>query len=159
MIRFNDPDAIRAISEATTVPFVPTHHQCIARFDDAGNLLGGVLFTDYNVASIQIHVASFRHRWIDRELLWITMDYPFNKLGVKKLIGLVRESNKAAIDFDLHLGFTIEARIPDVFPDCGMVILGMYKSDARRYLEMRLPRLTFAGNTTRQRDGEEFTDT
>lgn len=146
MIRFNDPVAIEKISKAVSVPFIKSHHQCIARFE-GDELCGGVFFTDYNIASIQIHVASFRRRWIDRELLWITMDYPFNKLKVKKLIGLVRETNKAAIDFDLHLGFKVEARIPDVFEDCGMVVLGLYRSDALRYLEMRRPRFTFSGNT------------
>lgn len=82
-------------------------------------------------------------------MLWITFDYPFNKLKVNKLFGLVRESNKKALAFDTKLGFKVEARITDVFPAHeAMIVLAMYRDDCR-YLKMPVPRITFES----KRDG------
>jgi RimJ/RimL family protein N-acetyltransferase len=97
--------------------------------------MGGVLFTDYNYASAQIHVAAFQPNWVNRQLLWATFSLPFNLMGVNKLIGLVPESNKAAIKFDISLGFVLETRVEDVFPDGAMLVFGMYK-DQCRFLKM-----------------------
>lgn len=98
--------------------------------------MGGVLFTDYNVVSMQIHVASFKANWINRQLLWLTFDYPFNVCRVEKLLGLVPSANQKALDLDRHLGFKEETRVKDVFPDGDMVVLGMYRADCR-FLKMK----------------------
>ena len=145
MIRFNDPHATKLISQHCKVPFVPTHHQSIARYDRNDKLMGGVLFTDYNVVSAQIHVASFQPNWINKELLWVTFDYPFNQVGINKLIGLVPSTNVEALRFDMALGFVIETRVKDVFPDGDMLVLAMYKADCR-FLKMKRPTLTLGSN-------------
>jgi RimJ/RimL family protein N-acetyltransferase len=152
MIRFNDPQAIHEISRASRVPFIRGHHQCIARFDSNGRVLGGVFFTDYNTVSVQIHVASFRDRWTNKELLYLVFDYPFRRLGVNKLIGTVPENNKKAIAFNLNLGFNVETRVKDVLPEGDMLIMSMYKQDCR-FLSMRRPAPTFESN-----DGKEQSD-
>lgn len=136
MIRIDDPHSIEHISRACRVPFVKGFTKCIAVYDSTDKLAGGVFFTDYNVASMNIHVASFRPYWITPQFLWLTFDYPFNVCNINKLIGLVPESNKAAIKFDLNLGFVEEARIRDVFPEGAMIVFGMYKADCR-FLKMK----------------------
>lgn len=136
MIRLNDPHAVGLISTACKVPFDRRYHKCIARYGGDDQLMGGVLFTDYNVVSMQIHVASFKPNWINKQLLWLTFDYPFNVCRVEKLLGLVPSANKPALDFDLHLGFVEETRVKDVFPDGDMVVLGMYRNQCK-FLRMR----------------------
>ena len=69
-------------------------------------------------------------------MLWITFDYPFNQLGVKKLIGQVPSSNLKALEFDKKLGFKEEARISDVFPDGDLIVLSMRREDCR-WLKIR----------------------
>jgi RimJ/RimL family protein N-acetyltransferase len=151
MLRFNDPHAINLISKATKVPFVNSHHQCVARYGRDDVLLGGVLFTDYNVASMQLHVASFRPNWLNRELLWHTFDYPFVKLDVRKLILTIPTTNEPSLGLAFGLGFVLECRVTDVFPDGDMLVLGMYRDDCK-YLRMRPP-LTPESNY-----GQERTD-
>ena len=83
-------------------------------------------------------MASFRPRWIDRELLWLTFAIPFNIWGVDKLIAPAQSTNEKAVDFILHIGFTIETTIKDVFPDGDMLIMSMYRKSCR-FLNMRRP--------------------
>lgn len=143
-IRFNDPVAIESISRATSVPFKPQYDQCIARFSDDGVPLGGLFLTDYNVVSVQVHVAGLQKGWIDRALLWVAFDYPFRCLNIRKLIALVRQTNTPSLEFCAHMGFNVETRVTDVFPDGDMIVLGLYK-DQCRFLKMRPPRITFGG--------------
>lgn len=137
MIVFNDLAISRAISAGCNVPFNPDCDVSIGRVED-GRLLGGVIYNDYTGASISIHVASFDPNWIDRAMLWVTFDYPFNQLKVNKLFGQVPASNAQALAFDLHVGFKIEARIKDVFPDGDLILVSMYRDDCK-WLKMRPP--------------------
>lgn len=136
MIRVDDPHAVKHISKSSNVAFIRSHHKCIARYDRNDRLMGGVFFTDFNYASVQIHVASFAPNWINKQLLWLVFDYPFNHLKVKKLIGLVPETNKAAQSFDIGLGFVLETTVKDVFPNGDMLVFGMYREQCR-FLDMR----------------------
>jgi RimJ/RimL family protein N-acetyltransferase len=120
----------RAIAKAAGCFFNPECDHVISREED-GKLLGGVIFTGYTGASIGIHTASFDPRWINKDMLWITFDYPFNQLGVKKLFGQVPSGNLRALEFDLKLGFIEEARIPEVFPGEDLVVLSMRREDCR----------------------------
>jgi RimJ/RimL family protein N-acetyltransferase len=145
MIRFNDPDAIVAIANAARCRFVRGWDQCVARYDPNGDLLGGFLFTDYNVGSIQAHVAGFEPHWLDRSLLYLAFDYCFNRLNLKKVILTIRSTNDKSLAFAKHLGFNEETRVRDVFADADMLILCMYKAECR-FLSMRPPHITFEGN-------------
>ena len=137
-LKFNDPEAVERISKAIDVPFIWSHHQCVARVDSEGKIVGGIFFTDYNKASIQMHVAGFRPRWLDRELLWIAFDYPFNVLSVCKVISTIPCANKSSVAFCLKLGFTIEATIQDVFLNGGLHVASLYRNKCR-FLKMPRP--------------------
>lgn len=145
MLRLNAPHAVKLISEWTSVPFIPSHHTCIARYDSNDELMGGVIYTDYNVASIQIHVAAFKHTWLSRELLWAVFNFPFNACKVTKLLGLVRSTNARAIKLDLSLGFVLETTVKDVFPDGDMLVFSMLRENCR-FLKMKPPAITYGGN-------------
>ncbi len=131
MIVFNDPRAIEMISDAAHVLFIHGQHQCFARRGRDGSVLGGVIFEGYNRASIQIHVAGFAPNWLNRLFLSIVFDYSFNQLNVKKIIGIVKESNQHALRFDLKLGFVQEARIEDMFEDGAALIISMRREQCR----------------------------
>ena len=147
MIRLNDAHAVNLIASAAHVQFVPKLHQCVAEYDSRDILRGGVLFTDWMGGSVQVHVAGFRKNWASKALLFVTFDYPFKQLKIKKLIGLVPEENWKARNLNLHLGFKIEHLIEDVFNYKhglnGMYIMSMRREDCR-WLDMEPPRLNFA---------------
>lgn len=130
MIRFNHAfDGVR-IAEAAGCIYNDAVDNVIARWvgDD---LVGGILYQGYTGASVQMHVAGFRPRWLNRDLLWVAFDYPFTQLGVKKVFGQVGVHNTKALEFDRNLGFKEEARIADVYPEGDMILMSMYKSDCR----------------------------
>lgn len=108
--------------------------QVISRVE-GGELWGGVIYTGYTKTSIAMHVASFHPYWLNRRVLGLLFDYPFNRLNCEKVICFVRGGNKAALDFVLKVGYQVAARVRGVYPGRGfdgdMVILDMSKSSCR----------------------------
>lgn len=100
--------------------------------EEDGELIAGVVYDNYNGASICMHVAAIPgRRWMTREYLWFTFYYPFVQLGVKRITGLVPESNMTARKFDEHLGFELEAILRYAHPDGDMLVYRMFKEQCR----------------------------
>jgi len=118
------------IAKAAGCVFNPAVNHVISRTSQ-GNLAGGIIFQDYNIASVSIHAAGFEPRWLNNNMLWIAFNYPFEQLGVKKLVATVSSRNQRALDFNRKLGFKEEARISDIFPDADLVVLAMRREDCR----------------------------
>lgn len=104
--------------------------QCIGLERD-GEIIAGVLYDFANGASIYMHVAALGGNWLDREFLRVCFDYPFNQLGAKVVIGLVGSKNERARRFDEHLGFKLQAEIPDGHPDGSLLIYVLRREDCR----------------------------
>lgn len=104
-----------------------------------GELVAGVLFTNYTHASILMHVASDGSRhWITPAFLGAVFRYPFIQLGCRRVTGLVRADNFAAQRFDEHLGFRREGMMREGTTDgCDLILYGMLKSECR-FLQERL---------------------
>jgi RimJ/RimL family protein N-acetyltransferase len=80
----------------------------------------------------QMHIAAVSEvNWMSRDLLWAAFDYPFNKLGVKVILGQICGSNEDALRLNRHLGFKVVAEIPDAHMDGDLVIMAMRKEDCR----------------------------
>lgn len=111
-------------------------HRAIGLEED-GELIAGVVYDNYNGASICMHVAAVPgKRWMTKDYLWFCFYYPFEQLGVKRITGLVPESNKEARKFDEHLGFELEASMRDAHPDGDVLVYRMFKEDCR-FLRMK----------------------
>lgn len=149
MIRINDVHAINIIAKASQMQFVPHLHHCIAEYNSHDQLVGGVLFTDWNIASVHIHTALFGNKYcLGRQLLWLAFQYPFNQLRIKKLIALVPEWNEAARNLDLKLGFKIEYKVDDIYGNPEPLPNGVYimtmKREECKWLRMKPPNIEFA---------------
>lgn len=142
MIQFGNYDHEMAIEKAAELVFNPRCDVCLSRTDDEGNLLGGVIYTNYTGHSIQLHVAGFHPRWINREILWVTFDYPFNQLECEVIFAQVKESNKHALKFDLNIGFHEFMRLDDVYENEQVILLKMRREECR-HLNIK-PRTMFA---------------
>lgn len=105
-----------ALARAAGTDYNPKAHANLCRVRGS-DLVGGVIFSTYTGESIAIHMAGWRPTWINRDLLFMAFDYPFNQLGVKRMFGLVPESNTKALDMDIKLGFRIVSRIEGVYRD------------------------------------------
>jgi len=136
-IRFNETSDGYAIAGVAGASYNPITDQIIARITPRGNLMGGVLYSDWTGlgGSIHMHVAGFHPRWINRAMLTVCFDYPFNQLNVRKIFGQVPMDNERAIRFNEHFGFRKETVIYDTFPGdkpaCDMQLMSMYKDECR----------------------------
>jgi hypothetical protein len=142
MIEFGNKEHGFEIAEAAGCTFNPAVDQVISVTSE-GKLLGGNIYTGYTGVSIQLHMAGFQPNWASRDFLWVAFDYPFNQLGCKKVFGQVPETNTRALEIDLKLGFKIEAKIEDVFPDGACYVLALAREDCR-WLKLK-PRNLVAG--------------
>lgn len=95
-------------------------------------LLGGVILTDYTGESIAIHTASWVPRWVNRDLIFVVFDYPFNQLGVKRIFGRLPETYEWAHSFNLHCGFRDVARIEGVYEhNVAQIVMRLDREDCR----------------------------
>lgn len=131
MISFNIVEHGHRIAKEAGTHFNPAVDIVIARVSNSGELLGGVVYTNYTGASIGIHVAGFRPDWLNRDMLWVTFHYAFVQLGVKKVFAQMREANTKALEFNRKLGFKIVAKVADVFPDGACILSSLAREDCR----------------------------
>jgi len=97
-----------------------------------GNLVAGVVYSDYNGANMLMHVASDgSKRWLCREYLRVCFDYPFNQARVGRVTGLVGEGNVEARKFDEHLGFELETTLERAHPTGDLLVYVMWKRRCR----------------------------
>ncbi len=76
---------------------------------DGNELLAGTVYDHYNGATVNAHILV---KGLPTREWWVAIfDYPFNVLGVKKLIGQVPSTHSMARKLDEHFGFVEEARI------------------------------------------------
>lgn len=132
-VRFGNVDDGERIAQAAGTTFNWGVDPVIARVTPKGELMGGVLFSYWTGfdGSINMHSAGFHPRWVNRTMLWVCFDYPFNQLGVKKIFGQVPEDNERALRFNLNLGFEVEQMIKDVYPSGDMILMSMYREHCR----------------------------
>jgi hypothetical protein len=143
-IRFDHiPDGERIAASIGYIYYHPVHDHVIARVSQRDkSLMGGVVFTQSTGpgGSAIIHSAGFHPNWVNRTMLWLTFDYPFNQIGVEKLFGQVPANNAEALKFNENLGFTVEHVIKGVYPEEDMLLMSIVR-DKCRFLKMRIPKL------------------
>lgn len=110
----NDPEDGQEIAAAAGAYFNPACDNviCHHRGDER---LGGQILTGYTGESISGHTASWSPHWINRDMIFMCFDYPFNQLGVKRIFGQVPEDNWHALEFNRKMGFKQVARIEGVY--------------------------------------------
>ena len=135
--------------DCTDNPWVPGVYQAIGLIEVAENgserQIAGVLFNEFNGASIQMHVAAEPGaRWACKEFISFSFRYPFFQCGVTKVLGYVGGKNLQAQAFDRHLGFVEEVRIEGAHKDGELIIFSMTK-DQCKWLEIPVPKEAMYG--------------
>jgi hypothetical protein len=111
--------------------YVPTVlAQCITCVEESTPIAGAV-YDNYMGLSISAHIWVCKGRAPSREWMAAIFDYPFNRLGVGKILGQVTSNNDAARKLDTHFGFVEEARITDYSDDGDMIIYTMTRAQCR----------------------------
>jgi RimJ/RimL family protein N-acetyltransferase len=94
-----------------------------------GRVVAGVVYDHFTGTSIQATIAAERGTYMRKEFVWAIFDYPFNQLGVGKILVNVEETNKASLGFLKRSGFIKEAYIEGVFPSGAMIIMSLTKEN------------------------------
>jgi RimJ/RimL family protein N-acetyltransferase len=84
--------------------------QCITLLNSDGVPVAGAVYDNYNTVSVALHL------WVDkpnREFMAAVVDYPFNKLGVKKVINCIMAHNTKS----RRLAESFGARLEHIFVD------------------------------------------
>jgi len=99
---------------------------------ETGKPLAGVIYDAYNGAIVMAHI------WVEdlftpsRDWIAAIFDYPFNQLGVKKIIGQVNSSNAEAIKLDEHFGFELECEVKEFYETgASLLVYSMNRSQCR----------------------------
>jgi RimJ/RimL family protein N-acetyltransferase len=130
LITVGSHEECNEIARFAGTAYNPAYDFAIVRTEQ-GELLGGVIYQGYTGASIRAHIAGFRPRWIDKDMLWMMFHYPFEQLACDKILGFIHSTNGKALDFNRKLGFKEEARITGVYRDADMVIMTLRREDCR----------------------------
>ena len=130
MIRFDDKLAAFAIAKAAAVELHP-FSICVSQHDADGALEGGALFEGFNGAAVFSHVAGFTPGWCKPAWLYAVSDFVFNHLKANQVLGLVPVENKAAVDFDLNMGYEFVVTLPGYFPEGDAYLMRMTKDKCR----------------------------
>lgn len=110
-----DPKFVPYLASVIEVAPTPNSVQ-VSEFDDDVPICG-VLFDGYNGQSIHSHIWIAPGRKPSRAWWFAVHDYMFRQCGVKNVIGTVPSSNIAARKLDEHLGYKLQAVIPNYYPN------------------------------------------
>lgn len=110
-----DPGFIPHLADLLEVSPTP-QAVCVAEFDGVVPVCGA-LFDGYNGKSIHSHVWIAKGRKPSRFWWYAVYDYMFRQVEVENVIGTVPSSNLAARKLDEHLGFVLNAIIPNYYPN------------------------------------------
>lgn len=104
----------------------------IGLFNDATDRISAaVLYEGANGASILLHCTGEGRDWLNREFLWYVFHYPFEELGVRKIISPVESTNEACIRFIKHIGFNLEATLKDASPKGNLLLFTLERENCK----------------------------
>lgn len=97
-----------------------------------GELVAGVVYSDYNGVNFVAHIASDgSKRWMTKEYLWLIFHYPFIQVNVNRITCLIGEANKESVSLCEHFGFELEARLKGAHASGDLLIYCLWKKDCR----------------------------
>lgn len=102
--------------------------QCIVCVED-GKPIAGAIYDCYNQLSITAHIWTDPENVPMREWYAAIFDYPFNRLGVKQIVGQVAGNNVEAQKLDEHFGFVEAGRIKEYSEDGDLILYVMTREN------------------------------
>ena len=101
-----------------------------------GKIIAGMAVHDWlpHYKSCQLTFASETPIWATRPSIRAMLAYPFEQLGVQRIMTIIAESNTRAIRVNEHLGFQLEGRCR---LGCGTedaLIFGLLKSETPAWM-------------------------
>ena len=131
MILFGNVEHARTIAHRAGSGFDPEINYCISRTDKVGELLGGVIYTNYTGRSVMGHIAGFAPRWLTPQMMFVIHDFPFNLLKVERIFVTVPTPNERSLSVAEKMGFAWVTTIPAVVVGGDLDVLSMSRKGCR----------------------------
>ena len=100
-----------------------------------GKIVAGVMYEEFTEASI--HATIVAEVPMVKGFVHKIFDYPFNQLGVEKIIVQVNSANKKSLELAYRLGFDEEGCIKGAYLDGDRIILTMTKDECKWLKELQ----------------------
>ena len=98
-------------------------------------LVAGVVYEEFTEASI--HATIVAEAPMVKGFLHKIFDYPFNQIGVEKIIVQVNSANKKSLELAYRLGFDEEGCIKGAYLDGDRIILTMTRNECKWLKELQ----------------------
>ncbi len=123
--------------DAAVTQWVSNHLSC--RFGECsalgfvldGQIIAGVVYSNYTGHDIHLNIASIDKRWCNRTSLRNIFAYPFLHLKCRRATVLVDEKAILVQKFVERIGFKKEGLLREGHPNDNAVVFGMLKSECR----------------------------
>jgi len=109
---------------------VPGRGTAIGKVNEAGELVAGVLYEDWNVANVVCHIRGDGN-WACRQYLATIFDYPFNQLKVKRITVPVASTNLKSIQLVTKMGFALECTLAQATPSGNLHLFRMWRDECK----------------------------
>jgi len=97
-----------------------------------GEIIAAAVYHDLRQGQIEASIAAiFSRRWASRSVLHALFAYPFNQVGVNRLLVQCSEANKKAMKMNRQLGFTQEGRLRQLYAPHDAVLWGMLREECQ----------------------------
>lgn len=107
--------------------------EAIGVADENDNLIGGVVFNNYQPhnRNIEVSFAATRADWLTPCLVTGILAYPFDQLGCQRITSLTPKRNRRARQFLQKFGFKLEGNVRRGYGDDDCIISGLLASEWR----------------------------
>lgn len=116
---------------------------CIACYRD-NEIVASVIYDGYNDQSM--HIQIFLVGVPCKEWVAMILDYPFNKVGIKKLLAGVNSNNKRCRKMIEHVGFRVEGVIKNFYQDGDLLLYTLVKEECVLFADPKWSRVLEAIN-------------
>ena len=131
------------IAGIPVISWIVNHGECFAPGSGVtglgwvkdGKIVAGVMYEEFTEASI--HATIVIEEPMVKGFVHKIFDYPFNQLGVDKIIVQANTSNAESVNLAKRLGFTEEGMIKGAYLDGDRIILTMTKDECKWLKELQ----------------------
>lgn len=100
-------------------------------------IVAGIVYHNYvaEYGNIELSMAAISPVWAKRHIIAAFLHYPFEVCGCKRVTTMTPAKNRRALKFNEHIGFVREGVVRRGFGTDDMVICGLLREEAERWLK------------------------
>lgn len=102
-----------------------------------GKIIAGVVYSNHypEFKNIELSMAAESPMWATKDIIASLLRYPFIQLGCNRITTCTSSRNKRALRFNYGVGFRREGVIRRGYGNHDMIICGMLRKEAERWLK------------------------